>query len=930
MKDPNQDDSIHKDFEYCESERETSNSTMPVILEKQRDVSHHLQSIQTAAVHAQQEATSQQECDAITTVASELVSGFATAPLPINPHTEEDIRTSSPDSQEPTAASGLDKEVRRLQVLKSYLGVLDTDHGNKFERLTTLASRIFKAPMALVTIADLDKQYCISSRGVDYKSTRHSPFCSHAVLANCDILVVADALQDPRFAKDARVTAYPKVRFYAGAPLICPEGHRMGTLCVMDPAPRVDPVTLDEKQSLMELAAMAMENLVELRTKKQHALKDPAQQIACTAHDLLTPLTGIALSLSLLKEDDGLQQKLTEPQRDMIETAANCSAVMNSICHKTMDFFRDQGRTREDAFSPETQSRRRSYKTAGPSKVTTSDLVKNLNMVMEPFPKQVPIIITVDPSVPPEFMGDDMKIFRSATNFLTNSCAKTESGSIHFRIYTRTNAEQAREIVFECEDTGPGVDVAKYAYLFKPVLDEEDPLHVSDSVTVMKDVPPGALREGVQNTGLGLYSVASQISSIGGKYGFRPRGVSEGESSSHLLGNGSIFWFCIPQVLPSDVIFDSIEDLKPSALSSQSIGEDTGSGTQKLGTAKRPQLQVLTEDNLHTEKNTVKKLNSEDAMEAFVATPKGGASEKKRYRSSSMNAGRRSQALVIEDSLVVRKSIARVLTKLGFEVTQAVNGMEGLKELKASLFDLVLCDFLMPVMDGLDCVQQYRQWEAVNRPFFTQYIVGISAHASDKDIDQGFKVGLNEFRSKPVTYNELMDLKNGKEFNRIRAELDQLGQEIQNLKRRKLDAEAESPKIPNSDQKVCLVVEGGSVVSKLAKMASETIGWKIVSVMDPDSALGLLKMRNWDAVLVDDELGCSRCISIFREWEKNHRVNRQQNIVLLSANYLSAIKMRASFHVPTGFDGALGKPIQLDSLQSFLEGARTNWEIVTR
>lgn len=350
----------------------------------------------------------------------------------------------------------------------------------------------------------------------------------------------------------------------------------------------------------------------------------------------------------------------------------------------------------------------------------------------------------------------------------------------------------------------------------------------------------------------------------------------------------------------------------------------------RLGRAKRPLLRVSTKEESDYKVGALKKLKSEDALEAYAATPKNKKSDKKRFRSSSVSPRRRSQALVIEDSLVVRKSIARVLTKLGFEVTQAVNGMEGLKELKASLFDLVLCDFLMPVMDGLDCVQQYRQWEAVNRPYFTQYIVGISAHASDKDVDQGFKVGMNEFRSKPVTYNELTDLKNGKEFNRIRAELDKLGQEIQDLKRRKVETEAESPKVPNSDQKVCLVVEGTAVVSKLAKLASEKIGWKVVSVMDPDSALGLLKMRNWDAVLVDDELGCSRCISIFREWEKNHRVNRQKNVVLLSANYLPAVKMGASFQAPTGFDGVLGKPIELEALESFLREARTSEEIVTR
>ncbi len=63
---------------------------------------------------------------------------------------------------------------------------------------------------------------------------------------------------------------------------------------------------------------------------------------------------------------------------------------------------------------------------------------------------------------------------------------------------------------------------------------------------------------------------------------------------------------------------------------------------------------------------------------------------------------RKKRALVIEDSMVVRKTLlTRVLSKLGFEAAQAFDGMEGLKELQCSLFDVVLCDFLMPMMDRL-------------------------------------------------------------------------------------------------------------------------------------------------------------------------------------------------------------------------------------
>jgi len=898
-----------------------------------------LQSMRTAALPAQKGASSNVDTAAIATIASEseLIDGFTVSPNSATAALETHDEDVAPDSsEESNETSRIDREVRRLHVLKSYLGLLDADHGNKFERLTALASRIFRTPMAMVTIADLNKQYCISSRGLDFTSGNKSPFCSQAVLADCDLMVVNDASKDNRFADDPQVKGYPNVRFYAGAPLICPEGHRLGTLCVMDSSPRMAPVTLEEKQSLMELAAMAMENLVELRKKKQYALKDPSQQIACTAHDLLTPLTGIVLSLSLLREDEGLQGKLTEQQRDMIETAANCSTVMNSICHKTMEFFREQGRPKDSTKPSGSQRQADSAGRMAPSTVKTSVLVKNLNMVLEPFPKQVPIIITVEDDVPSDFVSDDMKIFRSASNFLTNACAKTESGSITLRIFKRSNPENGEdELVFECEDTGSGVDIAKYGYLFKPVPDEQDPLSLpAGSRTVLTDMPSGALREGVQNSGLGLFSVATQIRSLGGKYGFRPR-ERQGSSSSDEEENGSIFWFSVPLVLPSSLDAEQvlhrdttstsgISLRAPATLRRCNTSFSDSSGRRRSGLIR---VGSSTEFSTTRSDESLSRLSGEDALEAFAATP--SSMRNKRFRLSESPA-RMPQALVIEDSLVVRKNLARVLTKLGFEVSQAVNGMEGLMELKASLFDVVLCDFLMPVMDGLDCIQQYRQWEKANRPFFKQYIIGISAHASDRDVQQGFKIGMNAFRSKPLTFKDVEQLKQGKDFQRKKGELDKLGHEVEVLKRRKLepDSELEASAVPN--QKVCLVVEGLPVISKLAEMASSSIGWQVVSVIDSDSALGLLKMRNWDAVLVDDDLGCNRCISIFREWEKKQRVNRQKNVILVSAKYVPSKAAGTSFQAPTGFDGALAKPIELSSLQSFFKEATTNWEIVTR
>ena len=115
-------------------------------------------------------------------------------------------------------------------------------------------------------------------------------------------------------------------------------------------------------------------------------------------------------------------------------------------------------------------------------------------------------------------------------------------------------------------------------------------------------------------------------------------------------------------------------------------------------------------------------------------------------------------ALVIEDSLVVRKTIIRALKSLGYATREAKDGLEGLKCLKDNVYDVVLCDFLMPVMDGLDCMKQYRAWESKERPSLRQYIVGMSAHVSAEASNQGLEAGMDDFRPKPISIQTLEEI----------------------------------------------------------------------------------------------------------------------------------------------------------------------------
>jgi hypothetical protein len=153
-------------------------------------------------------------------------------------------------------------EAQRLEALRRY-DILDTPPEQAFDDLTLLAAQICQTPIALVSLVDENRQWFKSRVGLDVAETsRDLAFCAHAILHSDEVLEVRDTRADPRFADNALVTSEPHIRFYAGAPLVAPDGHALGTLCVIDHAPRE--LNESQKQALQALSRHATA-LLELR-----------------------------------------------------------------------------------------------------------------------------------------------------------------------------------------------------------------------------------------------------------------------------------------------------------------------------------------------------------------------------------------------------------------------------------------------------------------------------------------------------------------------------------------------------------------------------------------------------------------------------------------------------------------------------------------
>lgn len=152
-------------------------------------------------------------------------------------------------------------EPQRLLALERS-GLIDTPPEDAFDRLTWLAAQTLGMPISLITLLTPTRQWFKSRHGLDMADTPRSwAFCNHTILQQ-RCMVAEDLTRDPRFADNPAVAAAPHFRFYAGCPIVDPDGFALGSLCVIDTQPR----TLDEDQQaiLVNLASL-VSNEIKLR-----------------------------------------------------------------------------------------------------------------------------------------------------------------------------------------------------------------------------------------------------------------------------------------------------------------------------------------------------------------------------------------------------------------------------------------------------------------------------------------------------------------------------------------------------------------------------------------------------------------------------------------------------------------------------------------
>ncbi|HWH23494.1 MAG TPA: ATP-binding protein [Candidatus Limnocylindria bacterium] len=197
-------------------------------------------------------------------------------------------------------------EAERLAAVRRY-DILDTPPDGAFDRITALAARLFKVPIAIVSIVDHDRIWFKSHHGIDVEQIDREPgLCASAILQDRP-WVINDAPSDPRALTNPLVAGEFGLKFYAGMPLHTRDGYNLGTLCILDFKPRE--LSTDEMANLEDLAQMVVDEL-ELRLASLKALADAKEReqlkdalMGMLSHELRTPVTTIYGAAQLLSRE---------------------------------------------------------------------------------------------------------------------------------------------------------------------------------------------------------------------------------------------------------------------------------------------------------------------------------------------------------------------------------------------------------------------------------------------------------------------------------------------------------------------------------------------------------------------------------------------------------------------------------------------------
>lgn len=387
-------------------------------------------------------------------------------------------------------------EVERINSLKTYQ-ILDTAPELDYDAISKIASEICQTPISFISLIDSDRQWFKSAQGIHVQETpREVSFCGHAIHFPTEAFIVEDARKDERFEDNPFVTHDPKVVFYAGVPMLDPEGLPLGTICVVDHNPRclstsqIDCLKSLAKQvsRLMELRKtniLLEEHKIELEKKNQELL----QFSYVLSHDIKTPLNNIISLSEFLKEDE------TDEKDLMIDMISESAYQLKNLTDKILSHHTSDKAITENMVE-----------------VDLSKIFKTIDELLNPLGEYV---LRYHFFSGQKVITNETALLQILTNLISNGIKynDTEQVEIDVKVWL-----EEHELAFSVTDNGIGIAIEHH----ESVFDSFKTLGVKD-------------RFNQCGSGIGLATVKNLVEKLGGQI-----------QLESVKGQGSTFEFRLP------------------------------------------------------------------------------------------------------------------------------------------------------------------------------------------------------------------------------------------------------------------------------------------------------------------------------------------------------------------------------------------------
>lgn len=658
-------------------------------------------------------------------------------------------------------------EAQRLNALREYR-ILDTEPEQAFDDLTLLAAQICGTPTALISLVDAGRQWFKSRVGLAATETpRDVAFCAHAIL-DAEPLIVPDAQKDERFAANPLVTEDPKIRFYAGAPLITSEGHALGTMCAIDYEPRQ--LTPDQTRALQALARQVIaqlelrRNLVELEEARKaeayqnlfrHAndgilILDPEDGVVIDVNDKACELYGIARESFIGRSIKEMSQDVSQCEEQMRKLLAEgtfdeCDTVhlrgdgtpMNLLINSSVIDF--QNRQVILSINHDITQRRRLEE-------ERARLEEQLH-----HSQKMESIGALAGAVAHDFNN----ILTAISGYCDLSLLKLdEQDPVYRNIYEARKATKratsltrqllafSRKQKLEPQLLRIDAAVTEIEDMLRQLLPKNIDFVCRFGPAGMTSADPGQLGQVIMN----LVVNARDAMPRGGKLAIETGSVelSEIEAAEYGAESG-----CYEMLSVSDtgtgIGAETQKQIFEPFFTTKEPGKGTGLGLSTVyGIVRQSGGHIRLESELGVGTTFRIYLPQAQASQSIQETKSHGDHE------TSANVS--FKLLAVEDNEINQDIVSQMAGELGYQIDVAGSGEEALSLLASNTYDAVLMDCQLPGIDGCETTRRIRKLESASK---NTPIIALTADEEAGNREKCLNAGMNDYLLKPIELGQL-------------------------------------------------------------------------------------------------------------------------------------------------------------------------------